>query len=294
MHRASFPRRKLILLTAFLLVSSPALLAQTGSTPSQSNPSSPGANGSIVQGKDTSPLNSTNTMNMAATRETNAFQVFQNIPDSQFEKKIKSGDEFIKKFANSTYLPSVYSILAVTYISNGQPQRGFDAGEKALALRPNDVRTLANLAQAIARLYRPTDPDGPQELQKAQQYAEKCIQVTPTLLKPGGITDEQYAEQTNKNMAMAHSALGLIAIHHGKFADAIPQLQQAIKLDGGQDVTNLYLLGVASQNSTHYAEALDAFNKCAAAAPANLQKPCQDGAVEAQKRLASKLKPASN
>jgi tetratricopeptide (TPR) repeat protein len=278
---------KVAFLATLFFCAGPALLAQTGSTPGQSNPDSPGANGSIVQGKDTSPLNSTNTMNMAATRETNAFQVFQNIPDSQFEKKIKSGDDFIKKFATSTYLPSVYSILAVTYISNGQPQKGFDAGEKALTLRPDDARTLANLAQAMARLYKPTDSDGAQELQRAQQYAEKCIQITPTLLKPGGVTDEQYAEQTNKNLAMAHSALGLIAIHHNKFADAIPELQQAIKLDGGKDVTNLYLLGVASQNSAHYTEALDAFQKCAAS-NGNLQQPCQSGAAQAQKSLAAK------
>jgi tetratricopeptide (TPR) repeat protein len=294
MNTPSTHQGKVVFLAALLLCIPPAVLAQTGSTPSQSNPSSPGANGSIVQGKDTSPLNSAATMNMAATRETNAFQVFQSIPDSQFDKKIKSGDEFIKKFATSSYLPSVYSILAVTYIENGQPQKGFAAGEKALALRPDDVRTLANLGQAMARLYKPTDPDAAQRLQKAEEYAKKCIQITPTLLKPGNITDAQFTEQTNKNLAMAHGALGLIRIHQGKFSDAIPELQQAIKFDDGKDATNLYLLGVASQNSSHYAEALDAFNKCAAAAPANLQKACQDGVSAAQKNLASKSKSAAN
>jgi tetratricopeptide (TPR) repeat protein len=293
MNTPSTHRPKVAFLATLLFCATPAVLAQTGSTPSQSSPSSPGANGSIVQGKDTSPLNSTTTMNMAATRETNAFQVFQAIPDSQFDKKIKSGDEFIKKFATSPYLPSVYSILAVTYIQNDQPQKGFAAGEKALALRPDDVRTLANLAQAMARLYKSTDPDAAQQLQKAEQYATKCIQISPTLPKPGNITDEQFTEETNKNLAMAHGALGLISIHHGKFADAIPELQQAIKLDDGKDATNLYLLGVASQNSSHYAEAVDAFNKCAAG-PGHLQKPCQDGAAAAQRSLASKSKLAAN
>ena len=293
MNIPSSSRAKVVPLATLLFCATPALLAQTGATPGQSNPSSPGSNGSIVQGKDTSPLNSMTTMNMAATRETNAFQVFQAIPDSQFDKKIKSGDEFIKKFSTSSYLPSVYSILAVTYIQNGQPQKGFAAGEKALALRPDDVRTLANLAQAMARLYKAGDPDGPQQLQKAENYAEQCIQITPTLLKPGNITDQQFAEQTNKNLAMAHGALGLINIHHGKFAEAIPELQQAVKLDEGKDATNLYLLGVASQNSANYSEALDAFNKCAAA-PGNLQKPCQDAAAEAQKRLSANSKPAVN
>ena len=287
MNYLSSTRARLALLTVLLLCGAPAMLAQSASSPS--TPS--GATGSIVGGKDNSPTNYENTMNMASTRETNAFQVFQSIPDSQFDKKIKSGDEFIKKFATSPYLPSVYSILAVTYLENGQPQKGFAAGEKALALRPDDVRTLANLAQAMARLYKPTDPDAVQELQKAEEYAKKCIQITPTLPKPGNVTDEQFTEQTNRNLAMAHGALGLVSIHHGKYADAIPELQRAIKLDDGKDATNLYLLGVAGQNSSHYAEAFDAFNKCAAAAPANLLKACQDGAVAAQRSLASNSKP---
>jgi hypothetical protein len=54
---------------------------------------------------------------MVPGRGTNACQVFPSLPASQFDKKITSGDEFIEKFA-------VYSILAVTYIQNGQPHKG--------------------------------------------------------------------------------------------------------------------------------------------------------------------------
>ena len=82
MNIPSSSRAKVVPLAALLFCATPALLAQTGATPGQSNPSSPGSNGSIVQGKDTSPLNSMTTMNMAATRETNALQVFQAVPDS--------------------------------------------------------------------------------------------------------------------------------------------------------------------------------------------------------------------
>jgi tetratricopeptide (TPR) repeat protein len=275
---------KVSFLAAIFLCSGPGLFAQTGTTPTQSNPSSPGSNGSIVTGKDTSPVNSSNVMNNMSTRESDAFKKFQAIPDSQFDKKVKVGEEFLKKFETSIYVPLIYSILAVTYIQAGQPEQGFVNGEKALALRPNDTRTLANLAQAMARM---NQADVPDQLEKAQRYAEKCIQITPALTKPEGATFEEFAAANNQNLAMAHSALGTINIRRGKFADAIPDLKEAVRLDTTKDPTNLYLLGLANENSSHYANALDAFTKCTASAPANLQQTCRNGAVEAQKHIAS-------
>ena len=275
---------KVSLLAGILLSAGTSLFAQTGTTPTQSNPSSPGSNGSIVQGKDTSPVNSSNVMNNLSTRESEAFQRFQAIPDSQFDKKVKVGEEFLKKFQNSIYMPSVYSILSVAYIQNNQPEKGFADGEKALALRPNDARTLANMAQAMARM---NQSDVPNRLEKAEQYAQKCIQITPTLVKPDGVTAEEFAASNNLNLAMSHSALGTVKIRQGKFADAIPDLKEAVRLDATKDPTNLYLLGLANENSGHYADALDAFTKCTASANASLQPTCKAGAAEAQKQLAA-------
>jgi tetratricopeptide (TPR) repeat protein len=274
---------KLALFAAFLLCCAPTLRAQSASNPS----TAPASEGSIVNGKDKLPTNYDNTINMAATRETNAFKVFQAIPDSAFDKKVKAGDDFIRKFSTSPYLPYVYSILTVTYIQNGQPQKGFQAGERALALQPNDVHTMVNLAQAMARLYNPSEPDAAQKLDKAEQYARKAIEISPTLRKPDAATDQEFAAQNDKNLAMAHSTLGLIDIRRAKYAEAVPELQEAVRLDAAGDPTNLYLLGVANQNSSHFAEALDAFNKCAATAAANLQPACREGAAQAEKRLAS-------
>jgi tetratricopeptide (TPR) repeat protein len=275
-------------LTVILLCSMPPLFAQTGTTPGQSNPSSPGANGSIVSGKDTSPLNAETVINNAATREADAYKTFQAIPDSQFDKKVKTGEEFLRKYSNSQLLPFVYSILSVTYIQGGQPEKGFSDGEKALALRPNDTRTLANLAQAMARL---TNADAPQLIEKSEKYATQCIQITPTLSKPLNVSDQDWAADNNKNLAMAHSALGTINLRRGNFSQAVTDLQEAVRLDGGKDVTNYYLLGVASLNSSHYPEAADAFSKCAApTAPANLQPTCRDGGAQAQKHITAATK----
>lgn len=282
MKTKSRNRMRFIFLSAILLFFGPGLFAQSGQ-----GTGGTGAQGSISSGKDNSPLNYDTAMNASSPRENNAFKHFQSVPDSPFEKKAKAGEEFVQKFPDSVYLPEIYSTLTVLYIENGQPEKGFADGEKALALKPNDVRTMANLSQAMARLNNPNDPDAAQKLQKAEQYAQKCIQITPTLPKPAGVSDQDFAAAKDKTLAMAHSALGLVNIRRANYAQAIPDLQEAVRLDGGKDITNLYLLGVANSNSSHYAEALDAFTKCAAA-PGKLQQPCRDGAADAKKHVTAK------
>ena len=216
-------------------------------------------------------------------REVKAFKAFDAIPISDVDKKVKAAQDFIKKFPNSPFLPDVYANLSVTYIQSNQQDKGLAAGEQALALNPNDTRTMANLAQALARQSKPTDAD----TQKAEQYAQKAIQLIPALPKPEGVTQQDFAAADSQTLAEAHSALGTLKIRRGQYAQAISDLQEAVRLDTTKDVTNFYLLAVANDYSSHFAEAVDAYTKCAAF-PGNLQKPCQDGAAEAQKHVPPK------
>lgn len=278
MKKAQMLRLFLLFFAAMLPGSGWRVLAQAGGSMSgQSKPAG---------GADRSPLGTDTGTETAPSKETQAFQSFQAIPDAQAAKKEKAGEDFIRKFPNSVYLEGVYSILSLTYIEAGQADKGFADGEKALALKPNDVRLLGNLAQSMARLNNPSDPDAEQKLQKAEQYAKKCIEVTSALTKPEGVSEQDFTTARDQTLALAHSALGTVALRRGKFAEAIPDLQQATQLDATKDATNYYLLGVANQNSGHYSEAAEAFNKCATGGAANLQQPCRDGAAQAQKLVA--------
>lgn len=274
MKHASF---RITMTLALAAVVAPHLLAQASS--SGVNPVGDNA---INSGKDSAAMNFMNAYNAASSKEAEAFTKFQQIPDTDSDKKIKAGDDFIKRYGNSLLLPAVYSTLTVVYIQSGQPQKGYEAGENALRLQPNDMRTLANLAQTMARLANSSDPNIEQNLQKAQDYAKRCIDITPRLKKPDEATDAEFKAYNNQNLAMAHGALGTIYTREGKLDAAITELQQAVQLAAGKDATNLYLLGFANENSQHYPEALDAFNKCLAANPGNLQKACSDGAAAAK------------
>jgi uncharacterized membrane protein len=62
------------------------------------------------------------------------------------------------------------------------------------------------------------------------------------------------------------------------------ELEQAISLGSNEDPTDLYLLGVANQNSGHSDKAVAAFEKCVAV-KSNPQPTCASGAEQAKKSL---------
>jgi len=268
---------------ASILLCSGLLCAQAAAAPAQSNPNAPAA-----AKDDKVPPSIDGVLKTVPGKEQKAFKQFRDVPQMEVDKKIQLGEEFVQKYPSSVMLPSVYSTLAVACIEGGKAPKGYEYGEKALALQPNDMRTTANLAQSMARLFNPADPNAEQQLVKAQQYAEKVIKVTPTLQKPDDATADEFTTYNNVNLSMAHSALGTIDLRRGKNAEAFPELQQTVQLDGGKNATNEYLFGVASLTTDHFAEALDAFNKCVALNPGNLLQTCKDNAAEAQKKLGAK------
>jgi len=63
------------------------------------------------------------------------------------------------------------------------------------------------------------------------------------------MTEEGFASAKNQALAMAHSGLGLVFVRRGKNAEAIPELEQAVKIDPNPDPVNYYLLKTAIASS---------------------------------------------
>src|SRR5437762_2991542 len=170
------------------------------------------------------------------------------------------------------------------YLQAGNTQKMQEYGEKEITLSPNDVSTLALLGQTLPRTLHGSvsDPAAVQLLAKAEQYSKQAIEITPTLPKPENLTDEAFASAKNQTLAMAHSGLGLVFVRRGKNAEAIPQLEQAVKIDPNPDPVNYYLLGMANKSTSHFDDAVAAFNKCAAMT-GPLQGTCKTQAEDAKK-----------
>src|SRR6267378_3856465 len=219
-----------------------------------------------------------------------AYKAFQDVNPSDAAKKVETGEAFLLKYTESRYKSPVYGSLTYAYLQAGNTQKMQEYGEKEIAIVPNDVSTLALLGQTLPRTLRgsASDPIALQVLAKAEQFSKQAIEITPTLPKPENLTDEAFTSAKNQTLAMAHSGLGLVFVRQGKNAEAIPELEQAIKIDPNPDPVNYYLLGMANKITTHFDDAITAFNKCAAMT-GPMQVTCKSQAEDAKKLSTTQL-----
>jgi tetratricopeptide (TPR) repeat protein len=262
-------------------------LLSTGDVASaQGGSGSPGGQPAQQSPKDKTPADNKLTLDDAPppvnAEEDAAYKAFQDVAVTDYKQKITLGEAFVQKYPTSRYLPVIYSNLTSDYLQTNQVPKMEEIGEKEIALRPDDVQVLALLGQTIPRALNSTTANPEQELDKAEKYSKKAIEITPTMPKPANLTDESFTNAKNQTLAMAHSGLGLVYVRRGKFAEAIPELEASVKVDPAPDPVNYYLLGMANEKTSHFEDSQAAFNKCAAM-PGSLQATCKKGAEEAKK-----------
>jgi tetratricopeptide (TPR) repeat protein len=219
-----------------------------------------------------------------------AFKAFQAVPPNDIDKRIPLAEQFLQKYPQSRYRPAMYQTLVSGYLAKQEVPKMLDAGEKEIALNPNDTPVLGLMGQTLARTLNPKAPDALQQLNKAEQYSKRAIEVTPTLPKPAELSDEQFNNAKNNALEMAYSGLGLVYLQKGKYSDAIPALEQSLKADNHPepDPVNLYLLGLANEKASHFDAAVTAYTKCAAL-QSSLQPNCKNGIESAKKASSTQL-----
>jgi len=223
-----------------------------------------------------------------SAEEDAAMKAFRDAPLTDVAKKNQMGEAFVLKYPQSRYRVEVYSWLVKGYYGNGEIDKMEAVGEKELAIQPDDATTLAILGQTLPRAMNASTPEPLKRLMKAEQYSKKALELIPVLQKPAGLTDEQFTAAKNQTSALAYSGLGLVAYRRGKYEDAIPSLEQSVKLDPTPDPVNYYLLGVANEKGSHFDDAIAAFTKCASF-PGGLQPTCKAGIEEVKKLAATQL-----
>ena len=219
-----------------------------------------------------------------------AFKEFQALPPNDIDKRIPMAEQFLQKYPQSRYRPVMYQTLVSGYLAKQEVPKMLEAGEKEIALNPNDTPVLGLMGQTLARTANPKSPDALQQLNKAEQYSKRAIEVTPTLTKPAELSDEQFNNAKSNALEMAYSGLGLVYLQKGKYSDAIPALEQSVKSDTHPepDPVNLYLLGLANEKASHFDAAVTAYTKCAAI-QSTLQPNCKNGIESAKKANSTQL-----
>lgn len=268
-----------------LVVMGTAAAAQ--SPPSGQSQQPPAQSQEKLKTPDVAPL----TLDVAPpsnAEEDAAFKAYQEVAPADWPKKVEVGEAFLQKYPQSRYLPAIYSGLTIGYMQTNQIQKMLDVGDKAVTLTPTDVTTLSLLAQTISRVTNSTTPNAAKQMEKAETYSKKAIEIAPTLPKPPNLTDDAFAAAKNQALAAAHSGLGLVYVKRGKNQEAIPELETSLKLDASPDPVNYYLLGIANKSTSHFDDALTAFNKCAQIA-GPMQQTCKSQVEETKKKSATEL-----
>jgi tetratricopeptide (TPR) repeat protein len=237
---------------------------------------------------DVTPLTLDNPPPPVNAEEDAAMKAFRAAPITDIAKKDQLGEDFLQKYPQSRYRPEVYSMLVRAYSSLGQIDKMETVGDKEIELSPNDAQTLAIMGSTLPRVMNGSTPDPQKRLDKAEQYCKRALEVLPTLVKPAELSDADFLKAKDQTAALAYSGLGLVAVRRQRFAEAIPNFEQAVKLDTFPDPVNFYLLGISNEKTSHFEEAVNAFTKCAAV-PGGLQATCKTGADEAKKMATTQL-----
>jgi tetratricopeptide (TPR) repeat protein len=226
----------------------------------------------------------------SSPEEDAAYKAVVDTPQTDAAKRIQLAEAFLQKYPTSRYRPTMYQTLVSEYFATQQVPKLLDAADKEVQLNPNDAPVMAVAAQTMARSFDPKAPDAAQTLDKAEQYSKRAIEITPTLPKPANLTDDAFTVAKNDTLEMAHGGLGLVYIRRAKYAEAVPELEAAIKSNTHPqpDPVNLYLLGVADMHTSHFDAATTAFNKCAEI-QGPLQTNCKTSADAAKKQGATQL-----
>jgi tetratricopeptide (TPR) repeat protein len=209
-----------------------------------------------------------------------AYKEFLASQEGDPAKRIQLGEDFAVKFPTSHYLPGIYGVLTSSYFATGNTDKMFSAGSRAIQLDPQNADVLSLLAMAIPRRVKPTTPDAIQQLQTAETYGHRAIEIIPTMPKPETVDDAIFEKAKNDKLALAHSGLGLIDINNQKFEDARNELTQAVQLASSPDPVDYYLLGNANAKASYLNGAIAAYDKCATTGPLVVQCKAREEAVK--------------
>jgi tetratricopeptide (TPR) repeat protein len=206
--------------------------------------------------------------------EESAYQAFAVLKPDDYDQQIQLGEDFVKKYPQSHYNLMVYSRLTTAYYSKQQLDKMYAAGDKSLALDPNDLQVLVLVGWVIPHNYDPNDPGASLRLQKAEAYEKHALELLPTLPKPPAITDDQFTAAKAEDASMAHSGLGLIYFREQKPQDSLNELQQATTT-GQPDPVDFFIMGIDLEGLKRYNDAAQAFDKCAQI-PGVMQDRCKE------------------
>lgn len=188
------------------------------------------------------------------------FQLIQREPDGN--KRVQWLDKFTQAYPESPNGGKLNFQYFLAYKIAGKADKALEYGEKAVASDPANVVAANLYAYDLAFVKRDAD--------RAAELAKKALELATGMKKPEGVSDEQFKNDQDSQMGMAHLTLGYAgyvkAEKTKKVGPAIEDLKAAGDLLHANPALQgqaLYLLGNAYefQYPPNHKGALDALTR---------------------------------
>ncbi len=167
-------------------------------------------------------------------------------------------ERFAAAFPDSPYTANAQALVAAAYQQAQNYPKMLDYGQKILARDAGNLGTLLLLADYYS--------ERGEQLDKAEQYAKKALDLLGAAQKPKGLTDEQWQKELALQKGLAWTALGQVYINRRRDAQALEAFRNATPLLKPDPVTyarNQYRMGFALLNLKRIAEARAALTEAA-------------------------------
>lgn len=165
---------------------------------------------------------------------------------------------FAQMFPDSQFTPQALGVAAASYRQTQNTAKMLEMANSLLAKDPNNLGMLLLLADYYS--------EKGEQLDRAEAYAKKSVDLLTAAKKPEGVTDEQWAAQAALQKGLALSALGQVNIQRKDNAQAVENLKSAallLKSDATSYARNQYRLGFALLNLKRIPEAKAALTEAA-------------------------------
>jgi len=167
-------------------------------------------------------------------------------------------ERFVAAFPDSPYTSSTANLAAMTYQGMQAYPKMIAVAQKALAIDANNGPMLVLLADYYS--------EKGEQLDQANTYAKKAIEVLPKSPKPDGIPDSDWTKQVTLQTGVAWSAEGQVLVNKKDNAGAVTAFQTAspmLKAEKTAYARNLYRLGYTYALLKKNAEAKAALTEAA-------------------------------
>jgi len=167
-------------------------------------------------------------------------------------------ERYASMFPDSPYTSNAESLVAASYQQAQDYPKMLEFAQKVLQRDAENLGMLILLADYWS--------ERGEELEKAEEYGKKALELLEQAQKPEQVTEEQWEQQKGLQRGLVQSALGQIEIRKGNNREAVEAFKEAAPLLKPDPLTyarNQYRLGFALLNLRRTSEARAALTEAA-------------------------------